>query len=354
MKTKLYFTLLILSATIAFAQPPKFDHTFREEMARTKEKFTRELILNEQQITANQEDYDIKYYALDLTPDPTTKILSGIVQVVAEVIAPTLDRVELNFWDGMSITEVHPSNSPNIQLNYGRNNDILSINLDKTYVQGEKFSLVIVYNGRPQNSNYFSFSFDTYDGKPMIWTLSEPFGARAWWPCKDVPSDKADSVDIRVTVPSNLIVASNGTLRETIAEGNKTTYWWHEKYPIVTYLISLAIHPYEVHYDDYPYNNGTDTMKIHFYTFSGNYNQYSAINAKVKDMIACFSQLFGEYPFVEEKYGHADFLWGGGMEHQTCTSLGAWNEPTYAHELAHQWWGDLIVMIQGKFEKQGL
>jgi len=348
MKKYSLFASLVLSASIGYAQFPKIDHKFEEKIVEQKTRYYKRMMLCEQQKTANQEDYDVKYYALDLTPDPTTSILSGAVQVVGEVVSPTLDHVELNFWDGMSITDVHCPNSPNVPLNYQRSNDILSVDLDKTYLQGEKFDLMVAYNGRPQNSDisYFgtaSFHFDTYNGNPMIWTLSEPFGARAWWPCKDVPSDKADSVDIRVTVPGYMIVASNGTLRETVPIGGKTMYWWHEKYPIVTYLVSLAIHPYEVHYDDYLYNDGADTMKIHFYTFSGNYNQYSAINSRVKDMIACFSQLFGEYPFVEEKYGHADCLWGGGMEHQTCTSFGIWNEPTYAHELAHQWWGDMIT-----------
>lgn len=77
-----------------------------------------------------------------------------------------------------------------------------------------------------------------------------------------MPSDKPDSMDIRVTVPSNLIVASNRSLREKIVEGNRTTYCWHEKYPIATYLVSLAIHPYEMFYDQYIYNNGADTMAI--------------------------------------------------------------------------------------------
>ena len=236
------------------------------------------------------------------------------------------------------------SHLPGVQSNYRINTeDILSIHLDRQYTQGEQFRITITYYGRPQNSNYDGFGFDTYDGKPMIWTFSQPWGARSWWPCKDVPSDKADSVDIRVTVPSDLIVASNGSLRQTMTQGSNTMYWWHEKYPIVTYLVSLAIYPYEIHYDDYAYNNDADKMKIHFYTFPGNYNRYASINNKVREMIAFFAEKYGEYPFVDEKYGHADFSVGGAMEHQTCTSFHFWDEWVYAHELAHQWWGDMIT-----------
>lgn len=84
-------------------------------------------------------------------------------------------------------------------------------------------------------------------------------------------------------------------------------------------------------------------MKIHFYVFPDNYERYKEINALVKDMITYFSEIYGQYPFIEEKYGHADYLIGGAMEHQTCSSFAFWGESVYAHELAHQWWGDLVT-----------
>ncbi len=340
---RIFLLLFLLFSMPSNAQIPKIDIQAKQRMIEQKAIRYKQMMLCEQQKTANQNDYDIKYYSLNLTPDPITENLSGKVKVVGEVVASSLNHVQLNFWDGMTITDIYLSSSPTTQLNFDRSNDILTIQLGRTYSNGEEFNIEIVYNGQPQNSNYYSFGFDAYDGNPMIWTLSSVFGARAWWPCKDVPSDKPDSMDIRVTVPNNLIVASNGALRETTMNNNYTTYWWHEGYPIATYLVFLAIHPYELHYDDYLYNNNTDTMKIHFYSFPGNYNQHLDINLRVKDMIAVFSNLFGEYPFVDEKYGQADFLWSGGMEHQTCTSYGYWSESLFAHEIAHQWWGDMIT-----------
>ncbi len=341
-KFTLPFLLLFFFGT-AYAQLPKIDVSFRKNMIEQKAKHYKQMQRCEQQKTTNQGNYDVTYYSLDLTPDPATSFLTGIVEIVAKVTASTLDRVELNFWEGMTITNIHFLETPGVPLNYVNDNDILAVDLGREYMSGEQFRLIVEYNGRPQDSDYYSFTFDTYNGEPMIWTLSSVFGARAWWPCKDEPSDKPDSMDIRVTVPSNLIVASNGLLREKIIKGNRTTYWWHEKYPIATYLVSLAIHPYEMFYDQYIYNNGADTMAIEFYSFPGNYNTNLRVNNLVKDMLACFSSLFGEYPFVDEKYGQADFLWSGGMEHQTCTSYGRWNEALFAHEIAHQWWGDLIT-----------
>ncbi len=259
------FCLLSLFS-LSNAQPPKIDISFRENMIVRKAKQYQQMMLSERQKTANQGDYDVTYYSLDLTPDPLTSILNGIVEIVAKVTAPTLDRVELNFWEGMSITSIHHSGDPAVGLSSDMSNDILTIDLGRVYIQGEQIRLTVIYKGRPQDSEYQSFHFDTYNNKPMIWTLSSSGGARSWWPCKDVLSDKPDSVDIRVTVPSELIVASNGSLRQTNRDGNKTTYWWHEKYPIATYLVSLAIHPYEMHYDQYLYNNDLDTMAIHFYS----------------------------------------------------------------------------------------
>ena len=335
---------VLLLSRLSYAQFSPSDLHIRDEIRARKTAHAQQLMLMEQQKTSNQEDYDVTYYALDLIPNHENETLRGIVQIIGEVLSTTLEHVELNFWDGMSIGSVTTAQQPDDPLYYRRGDDFLYIDLDRVYTQGERFHLIISYNGQPEGAlQYGSFGFTTYDQQPMIWSFSQPWCARAWWPCKDVPSDKADSVDIRVTVPSNLIVASNGALRQTITENGQTTYWWHEKYPIVTYNVFVAAYPYEVHYDDYIYNNGADTMKIHFYTFQDTWERYTSINEKVKDMIAFFSSVFGEYPFIEEKYGHADYPAFGAIEHQTCSCFRFWNEWVYAHELAHQWWGDMIT-----------
>jgi len=340
---KYFYILFLFSFNLLKSQIPEIDMSFHDDLMKMKSEKYRLIQLSEKHKTANQNNYDATYYSLNLTPDPSTAVLNGIVEVVGEVIAANLDHVELNFWDGMTITDIYISGVPGNQLNYSKANDILDIQLDREYVQGEQFRVMISYYGRTGDSDYYSFNFDTYNGEPMIWSMSSVSRARGWWPCKDVVSDKPDSMDIRVTVPNDLIVVSNGVLRETQTAGNQTTYWYHEKYPIATYLVSVCAHPYEVHYDDYVYNNGSDTMRVEFYNFQGNYSPYSRINLLVNDMLACFSELFGEYPFADEKYAQVDFLWGGGMEHQTCTSYGSWSEGLFAHEIAHQWWGDMIT-----------
>jgi hypothetical protein len=200
----------------------------------------------------------------------------------------------------------------------------------------------------PQPAGGRIFCFDNYNGHDHIWTFSEPFGARRWWPCKDDPGDKADSVDLVITVPDPLIVASNGTLRSVEDAGDgRTTYHWHEGYPIATYLVSLAIYPYFEWSDQYiSASNGT--MPIQFYTFSDtsdfNPPELLPIYLRIDEMIGVMAEWFGEYPFLAEKYGTAEWTGGGAMEHQTLTSMAiVADEYWVVHELAHQWWGDMIT-----------
>lgn len=290
--------------------------------------------------TANQLDMHSRYYDLDLNLDPVARQVYGIVTARFEVTAAEVTVLDLDLAEGMIVTAVTQDGSP---VAYVHENEIITITLNRTYTQGEEVEVEVTYNGLPPSS-YGAFGFDSHNGNDMIWSLSEPFGARSWWPCDDWSDDKPDSVDIRITIPAGLIVASNGTLEEVTYNGATDTYWWHEQYPIATYLVSVAIYPYAT-YSDYYHYAPNDSMEIQFYIYPENVNTYYEENARLKDMIAYFATIYGEYPFLNEKYGQAEFPWGGAMEHQTCTSAGAWafNEATIAHELSHQWWGDMVT-----------
>jgi hypothetical protein len=145
-----------------------------------------------------------------------------------------------------------------------------------------------------------------------------------------------------VTIDDDLVVASNGSLVSIVdnRDGTKTTHW-HESYPIATYLVSLAIADYYVYSDTLRYQGYT--MPIDFFHYGDPDDWIRTNNALVREMLVTFSDIFGIYPFIREKYGHAQFGFGGGMEHQTCTSLGNFGEWVIAHELAHQWWGDMVT-----------
>jgi len=295
-------------------------------------------------VPANQGDYDAIYYGLDLEIDVPSEIIYGALKMLAKSKVSSLNSLALDLYDNMSVDSIKMGVT---NLSYTHSSDLISITLDRAYALDEEFLFTVYYHGHPVEGGLQAFDF-SYHGSPpvpIISSLSEPYFARTWWPCKDHPSDKADSADINVTIDSTLIVASNGVLREVIDNGNDTkTYKWHESYPITTYLISVAISNYQT-FSDYYHYSPADSMEVRYFVYPEYYSEAVAAYAITVGAIEFFAQTFGEYPFITEKYGMAHFPWGGAMEHQTCTSMLYYWYDTYVivHELAHQWWGDLIT-----------
>lgn len=287
--------------------------------------------------TANQDAYDARFYDLDLTLNPSAQILSGVVEARVTVTAGPLTTLDLDLDNLMTVSQATMGGSP---VAYTHVADILTVQLDRSYATGEEISVVVSYSGNPAPGG--AFGWDYVFGRPNPWSLSEPFGGRTWWPSKDWSHDKADSVRIRISAPTGMTTASNGTHVSHTDDGTTAVDVWSEKYPIATYLVSIASYPYSVYSDYYAYSP-TDSMEIKFFIYPEDLAGVLDVQAKVKTMIGAFAERFGEYPFLDEKYGHAEFPWGGGMEHQTCTSLGYFGESVVAHELAHQWWGDMVT-----------
>jgi aminopeptidase N len=283
--------------------------------------------------------YDVVYYKLDLNVSYSPKFLSGAVTVSAKSLEDNLTSLFLDLTDVLSVDSVI-SNNKHLLFNHSENK--LIIYLDKSYSFDERFTLIVYYQGIPVVTGLGSFVFDSHNGEPSIWTLSEPYGARDWWPCKDTPADKADSSDVLITCPSNLIGVSNGTLTNVVDNNNGTkTYIWKSRYPIANYLISLAISNYSVYTIYYHYTE-TDSMPVVNYIYPEDLNEIKPELDKTTKMLGLFNKLYGQYPFIKEKYGHAEFG-SGGMEHQTITSIGIFNDDVIAHELTHQWFGDKVT-----------
>ena len=288
-----------------------------------------------------QEKIDIFYYNIDISIDIELEQISGNVLLSGSVGLDQPDSIELDLSNSMIVDSIFVDNILSVFLH--NDNKIKIPSPELTSNEGYDFNVQIFYHGQPTSTGFGSFNFDTYNGIPHLWTLSEPYGARDWWPCKDDPSDKADSVEISITLQEDQIVVSNGLLIQEVSVGNNLKkYTWFESYPISTYLVSITSYPYTVWHDEYIGLNG-DTLPLDFYVYPDHYEMVRDNYLLTKDMMKVFAEKFGEYPFMNEKYGHAEFGRGGGMEHQTISSMGGYSEWLIAHELGHQWWGDLIT-----------
>jgi aminopeptidase N len=329
-------TTLIIIASLCIAQ-----EDYKPWIKYEREGHSKLLELSKIQYPGDSQ-IDVTYYKLDLTITFSPNYLTGSVTVHAKVDTLPITNLFLDLRSNMNVNSVLLNGSATT-FNHADNK--LNIDLDKTYNPSESFSLVVNYHGVPGTSGLGSFRFGTHSGQPIISTLSEPYGASDWWPCKDTPADKVDSADIWITVDQSMIPVSNGMIQEIVV--NKVdgthTYKWKEKYPIVHYLISLAITNY-VQYDTYYHYSATDSMIITHFNYPERFNSTrKALLDETAAMMEVFSQMYGEYPFLDERYGHAEFNWGGAMEHQTCSSMGFYGQGVIAHELAHQWFGDMIT-----------
>lgn len=288
------------------------------------------------------ETIDITYYKLDLSVTYSPRQISGIVTVGGKSIADGLNQFFLDLQNTLQLDSVLYKGEKIEALHAY---DKINITLTDTLQADEHFSIDIFYHGVPGSSGFGSFEFSSHNGQPVIWTLSEPYGASDWFPVKDTPADKADSSDVWVTVDSALVAVSNGKLIAIIDNGDGTkTYKWKNRYTIAHYLISLAISNYELYLNKYLYNEGKDTMEVTHYVFPDKLTPSTKTQMdRTVEMLDVFSEKFGLYPFIKEKYGHAMFKWGGGMEHQTATSIVNFNRDLVSHELAHQWFGNMIT-----------
>lgn len=293
--------------------------------------------------TTDYNDYDVHYYVLDLNIDVDTEIVTGMVEVHFRSEADSLESILLDLDSGMTVDSISLN-----AANFNHFSDLLSLTLDGSYDVGETAVVGIYYHGHPTEVGFkgfdFSNQFNNVARSPMISTLSEPYGARSWWPCKDVPTDKADSVRVTVTTDADLDVVSNGILQsETMNTDGTTTTVWKHNYPVTTYLVSLAITDYTYWTETYHFADG-DSMPLEYWMYPASAtNEMMERWNRTEVMLDVFNDLYGKYPYSNEKYGMAQFEWGGAMEHQTCSSMGSYGENTIAHELAHQWWGNLVT-----------
>ncbi|MBN1301404.1 MAG: M1 family metallopeptidase [Melioribacteraceae bacterium] len=286
----------------------------------------------------NVTHYDIQ---VELFPDSET--ISGEVGIHFNV-DQNCELIAFDFNDGFDVNQFTVNGS---ETDYCYNSDKISVS--RTFVPGENYSVKILYEGTPEKLGLGSFNFDTYNGKSFIYSLNEPVFANTWFPCNDVPDDKA-IVKVCIVNDSDKVSVSNGRLLNVELIGGKKKYCYVSDYPVSTYLIALYSADYKSFGDRYVSLDGTDTMDLIYYVsedlLAKAKNDFSIHSEAVK----IFAKRFGEYPFVDDGYGVAQFLWPyGAMEHQTITGIGTnfisgnrFHTDILVHELAHHWWGNAV------------
>jgi aminopeptidase N len=287
----------------------------------------------------NTANYDISYHKLEFTVNPAVYFISGKITTTYKALS---DMTSLTF-DLSSTLTVSSVKRGVDNLAFTQTATELQITLPATQPSGTSETVEITYSGTPFNSGFGSFIQSTHGTSPIIWTLSEPFGAMNWWPCKQDLNDKVNSIDVYITAPSQYTSVSNGVEPEApvINGTNKTTHF-HHNYPIPAYLICMAVTDYAV----YNQTGGTAPNQYPIVNYIYPENLTPTVQnqlAQTPLILNLFENLFEIYPFHNEKYGHAQFGWGGGMEHTTVSFMGSFGRGLIAHEMAHQWFGDKIT-----------
>jgi aminopeptidase N len=296
--------------------------------------------------------YDVLHYDLDLRLDPIGRIVAGSVVMTLAfpagyppgTLVVDLDEplvVDEVVWDQQIATLVRAGEELRIAAPPGPATGAV---------------VRIGYHGEPQRHGAFAAGmlFRVQGDSPQvpigptILTMSEPWSAHAWWPCKDHPADKA-TVRLALTVPDTLTAVANGlvTADDPAEPGWRRTVW-ETGYPTATYLVAVHVADYVSWQESCSLAGGPLPLTFHVFPRHEAAARYDL--APTCDMLRFLEDLAGPYPFADERYGQVEFKWGGAMEHQTCTSLGSallrgdgHFRFLILHEMAHHWFGDLVT-----------
>jgi len=292
----------------------------------------------------SQRSIDVKHYLINLDLYPEQEKIIGDVTISMKINDKRADKIEINLYDNFKINEIRLNGE---RVDYTQSEKVLSIL--KRNKEIDSADIRIKYEGTPKSLGFGSFNFEEVDGHLQTYSLSEPIFASTWFPCIDLPDDKA-LLDIYVTNDSSNISLSNGKLIDVKSNKERRTYHWKTYYPIATYLIAVYSANYKTYSEKYRSVSG-DSLNISYYALPKNIDDAKKDFSGHSSYIKVFEELFGPYPFIKEKYSVAEFWWqSGAMENQTLTGIGSnyitglrLSTDMLIHELSHHWWGDAVT-----------
>jgi len=290
--------------------------------------------------------FDVTFYYINIDIALDSQYIVGDVQCRFDIEENNTYLVKLFLQNSLTVDSVTGH-----VLDYIHSHDTVVVQLDRNYAAGESAAIRIFYRGVPPVLYPKGLRYDTHgSGEPIIVSLSTPFLSHYWWPCKDGPGDKPDSVYIDITIPDTTInelplkAVSNGTLDNIITYGGKKTFQWRERYPIVTYYVMVAVSNFVEYVEPYSGVGGDFPLEYHF--FNENLAADQAGVARMPEVVDFFSTIYGPYPFNTEKYGITEIGFYGGIENQTNSIQGGVDEDWFdvsVHEFSHMWFGDMIT-----------
>jgi aminopeptidase N len=290
--------------------------------------------------TLGNPGYDVGHYDIDLTFDPDSSWLEATVTLSATA-TERLASVNVDFI-GFDVEQATVDGRASA---FARTERDMTIQPATPIASGEQFELAVRYHGTPHPFTSTSgaprgrLGWNTGSGTSYV--VSEPDGARSWFPCNDVPSDKA-RYTFRLTVPDSVTAAANGVLEDKVANRGRTTWVWQMDQPMATYLATVVIGDYEIVEDSA--SSKAAGVPIRNLLPAGVSHIPAMPDGLEGQMVAFMAKYLGPFPF--DAYGIAyvpQLKMGGGLECQTLSVLDTTLERYLAHELAHQWLGDYVT-----------
>ena len=329
-------TLILFFAFTYIAQAQQFSEKHFKDIVESEKKANAWKI--SPKLFSSTSDYDIVYHRCSWQVNPAAVYIAGNIVTYFKPLVANFDSIKFDLSDSLTVDSVKYHSTALLFTHIG---NVITAFLPAVIPANILDSISVYYKGVPPSTGFGSFDTTMHAGVPILFTLSQPYGASDWWPCKNSLTDKVDSVDVIVITPNGNKVASNGVLVSVTPSGPNKIFYWKHRFPIATYLICFATTNYSEYTHSIPFG-ATNTLVQNF-VYPEDSSYAASKTPDIIPVMQLYDTLFGIYPFANEKYGHAEFGWGGGMEHQTMTFCGDFYHELIAHELGHHWFGDKVT-----------